>query len=139
MCGPVLWLRQQQSGKLCVVNHEKVKLVDPTSAGMRLRHAHNGSRLVLSTCIVSTSVGRDPTFGVYCPTASDGQHTVRSLPYPLWPVTFNGSGHTLQVQTPEDVAIDTQHGGIFAQATSRQSVVLVPFMAGVVFSAPEVY
>ena len=27
--GPVLWLRQQQSGKLCVANREKVKLVDP--------------------------------------------------------------------------------------------------------------
>ena len=27
--GPVLWLRQQQSGKVRVVNREKVKLVDP--------------------------------------------------------------------------------------------------------------
>ena len=27
--GPVLWLRQQQSGKLRVANREKVKLVDP--------------------------------------------------------------------------------------------------------------
>ena len=42
-----------------------------------------GSRLVLSTCIVSTSVGRDPTFGVYSPTASNGQNTVSSLPYPF--------------------------------------------------------
>ena len=30
-----------------------------------------------------------------------------------WPVPVNGSGHTLQVQTPEDVAVDTQRGGIF--------------------------
>ena len=29
MRDPVLWLRQQQSGKLCVANREKVKLVDP--------------------------------------------------------------------------------------------------------------
>ena len=29
VCGPVLWLRQQRSGNLRVVNHEKVKLVDP--------------------------------------------------------------------------------------------------------------
>ena len=106
---------------------------------MRLRHAHNGSRLLLSTCIFSTSVGRDPTSGVYSPTASDGQNTVRSLPYLLWLVPFNGSGHTLQVKTPEDVAVDTQRGRIFAQSTSRQSVVMVPFMAGVFFSAPEVY
>ena len=27
--GPALWLRQQQSDKLCLVNREKVKLVDP--------------------------------------------------------------------------------------------------------------
>ena len=66
--------------------------------------------MVLSTCIVSTSVGRDPTFGVYSPTASDGQNTVRSL---QWPVPVIGSGHTLQIQTPEDVAVDTQRGGIF--------------------------
>ena len=26
---------------------------------------------------------------------------------------MNGLGHTLQVQTPEDVAVDTQRGGIF--------------------------
>ena len=30
-----------------------------------------------------------------------------------WPVPVNGSGHNLQVQTPEDVAVDTQRGGIF--------------------------
>ena len=27
-----------------------------------------------------------------------------------WPVPVNGSGHTLQVQTLEDVAVDTQRG-----------------------------
>ena len=31
----------------------------------------------------------------------------------LWPVPVNGSGHTLQVQTPKDVTVDTQRGGIF--------------------------
>ena len=31
----------------------------------------------------------------------------------LQPVPVNGKGHTLHVQTPEDVAIDTQRGGIF--------------------------
>ena len=30
-----------------------------------------------------------------------------------WPVPVNGSRHILQVQTPEDVAVDTQRGGIF--------------------------
>ena len=30
-----------------------------------------------------------------------------------WPVPANGSDHTLTVQIPEDVAVDTQRGGIF--------------------------
>ena len=30
-----------------------------------------------------------------------------------WPVPVNGSSHTIQVQTPEDVAVDMQRGGIF--------------------------
>ena len=30
-----------------------------------------------------------------------------------WPVPANGSDHTLNVQIPEDVAVDTQRGGIF--------------------------
>ena len=31
----------------------------------------------------------------------------------LWPAPVNGSDHNLQVQTPEDVAVDTQHGRFF--------------------------
>ena len=30
-----------------------------------------------------------------------------------WPVPVDGSGHTLQVQTPKDVTVDTQRDGIF--------------------------
>ena len=36
------------------------------------------------------------------------RYSIRSGPVPV-----NGSGHTLQVQTPEDVAVDTQRGRIF--------------------------
>ena len=41
-------------------------------------------------------MGRDPTFGVYSPTATDGQNTVRLLPYSF-----------------VAVAVDMQRGGIF--------------------------
>ena len=72
-----------------------------------------GSRLVISTCIVGIGVRRDPTFGVYSPTATDGQNMVHLLQYRFVAIHVNGSGHTLQVQTPEDVAVDTQRRGIF--------------------------
>ena len=51
VCGPVLWLRQQQSGNLRVVNHEKVKLVDPhlnwDEITPRPRHTQHRSRAVI--------------------------------------------------------------------------------------------
>ena len=51
MRGPVLWLRQQQSGKLSVANREKVKLVDPHlnwyEITPRPRHTHRRPRAVI--------------------------------------------------------------------------------------------
>ena len=69
--------------------------------------------MVLSTCIVSTSVAGDLTFGVYSPTATDGQNTVRSIPNPF----VAGSRLWIGPHPPgttKDVAVDTQRGGIFA-------------------------
>ena len=49
--GPVLWLRQQQSGKLCIANREKVKLVDPhlnrDEITPRPRHTQRRPRAVI--------------------------------------------------------------------------------------------
>ena len=60
-----------------------------------------------------------------------------------WPFPVNGSGHTLHVQTPQDVAVDSNVAEYLnpttAQATSQPSVVRVPFTTGVAFSAPEEY
>ena len=85
-----LWLRESdryqrqraslELGQLTeeILPPNKLMLIIENSQGV-----FAGSRLVLSICIVSTSVGRYPTFGVYSSTASDGQNAVRSLPYPF--------------------------------------------------------
>ena len=60
----------------------------------------------------------------------------------LWLVHVDGSGHTLQLQTPKMSPLIHNVAEYLnlttVQATSRPSVVRVPFTAGVAFSAPEV-